>query len=359
MALQDVAGYNYVDRWRNRADLYYSLDRHQYPERKFIGTESGSMGGVRGEYGNPFPPAAVPDAAAPKPQGPAAFWAAFRSNRPRVGVEQLWKFVRSNDYVAGDFMWTGIDYLGEGGVSSPSGVLDTCGFRKDGYYFYQSQWTTKPMVHVFPHWNWKGNEGRPLTVFAYTNCDTVELFLNGVSLGVKAYEFPMEGMEKDWGNLPARSREPRTTGDLHLAWDVIYQPGTLKAVGRRAGQVVATDEIATTGEPFAVQLTTDRTAAAADGRDVIHAVVQIVDSQGRTVPTADNSVTFEVRGEARILGVDNGDGSITESFSGGERKAFNGYCLAILQTTRSPGTISITARSGALREATAAVNSQP
>jgi beta-galactosidase len=358
MALQDVAGYNYVDRWRNRADLYYSLDRRQFPDRKFVGTESGSMGGVRGNYGDPFPKAAA-DGAAAKPQGPAAFWAAFRSSMPRVGVEQLWKFVRSNDYVAGDFMWTGIDYLGEGGVSSPSGVLDTCGFRKDGYYFYQSQWTAKPMVHVFPHWNWKGNEGRPLTVFAYSNCDTVELFLNGRSLGVKGYEFPMEGMEKDWGNLPARSREPRTTADLHLAWDVVYEPGTLKAVGRRAGQIIATDEVATTGEPYAVLLTTDRTAAAADGRDVIHAVVRIADSQGRTVPTADNLVTFEVKGEGRIIGVDNGNASMTESFHGSERHAFNGCCLAILQTTRSPGTISIKARSGTLREATVEVNSQP
>ncbi len=359
MGLQDVAGYNYVDRWRNRADLYYSLDRRQFPDRKFIGTESGSMGGVRGNYGNPFPPAAAPDSPAAKPPGLAAFWAAYRSSLPRINVEQLWKFVRSNDYVAGDFMWTGIDYLGEGGVSSPSGVLDTCGFRKDGYYFYQSQWTTNPMVHVLPHWNWKGNEGRPLTVYAYTNCDTVELFLNGRSLGIKGYEFPMEGMEKDWGIMPARSRELRTTSDLHLAWDVTYEPGTLRAVGKRAGQVVATDEVTTTGEPFAVQLTADKAAAAADGRDVIHAVVRIVDSQGRTVPTADNLVTFELRGEGRIIGVDNGNGSMTESFHGSERHAFNGYCLAILQTTRSPGTISLTARSDGLREAAVGVTSQP
>jgi beta-galactosidase len=358
MALQDVAGYNYVDRWRNRAELYYSLDRRQFPDRKFIGTESGSMGGVRGFYGDPFPSVA-PDDAAAKPPGPAAFWAAFRSSRPRVGVEQLWKFVRSHDYVAGDFMWTGIDYLGEGGVSSPSGVIDTCGFRKDGYYFYQSQWTARPMVHVFPHWNWKGNEGRPLTVFAYTNCDTVELFVNGRSMGVKGYEFPMEGMERDWGIMPARSRQLRTTGDLHLAWDVAYEPGTLRAVGKRDGKVVATDEISTTGEPAAVRLTVDRTVAAADGRDVIHAEVGIVDDQGRTVPTADNLVTFEVTGEARIIGVDNGSGSMTESFHGNERHAFNGCCLAIVQTTRSPGRIAITARSGTLREAAAAVDSRP
>jgi len=354
MALQDVAGYNYVDRWRDRANLYYSPDRHQFPGRRFIGTESVSMGGIRGDYGVLFPPPAAADASPAPAQPPSrAIWTNWRNCLPKINVEQLWRFVRTYDYVAGDFMWTGIDYLGEGGVGTPSGVIDTCGFRKDGYYFYQSQWTSRPMVHLIPHWNWKGNEGRPLTVYAYTNCDTVELFLNGRSVGVKAYEFPRQGVEKEWNNLPARARGPHTTGDLHLAWDVIYEPGTLKAVGRREGQVAATEEIATTGEPAAVRLTIDKEAAAADGRDVVHAVVEIVDGDGRTVPTAGNDVTFEVQGEARIIGVDNGDLSISESFQGSERHAFNGKCLAILQTTRKPGAIRITARSPGLREATA------
>src|ERR1022692_1497613 len=355
MALQDVAGYNYVDRWRDRASTYYSPDRRQFPDRKFIGTESSSMGGVRGDYGIPFPPPEAPGVtAAPAPAKPApgAFWARWRSCLPRINVEELWKFVRAHNYVAGDFMWTGIDYLGEGGVGSPSGVIDTCGFRKDGYYFYQSQWTSKPMVHLLPHWNWKGGEGRPLSVYAYTNCDTVELFLNGRSLGVKAYEFPRAGVEGEWNNLPARSRGPHTTGDLHLAWDVIYEPGTLRAVGRRAGRVVATDEVAAAAEPAAASLTMDKAAPAADGRDVVHAVVEIVDADGRTVPTAGNGVAFEVQGEARIIGVDSGDLSISESFQGGERHAFNGMCLAILQTTRKAGAIRITARSPGLREAT-------
>ncbi|HMD60529.1 MAG TPA: glycoside hydrolase family 2 TIM barrel-domain containing protein [Opitutaceae bacterium] len=357
MALQDVAGYNYVDRWRDRANTYYSVDRRLFPERKFVGTESVSMGGTRGDYGILFPPA--PAAAAPAPSQPrgATFWANWRSCLPKINVEQLLRFVRTYDYVAGDFMWTGIDYLGEGGVGTPSGVLDTCGFRKDGYYFYQSQWTSRPMVHLLPHWNWKGNEGRPLTVHAYSNCDTVELFLNGRSMGVRAYEFPRKGVEGEWNNLPARARGPHTTGDLHLSWDLIYEPGTLKAVGRRDGQVAAVEEIATTGEPTAVRLTVGRTAAAADGRDVIHAVVDIVDAEGRTVPTAANDVTFDVRGEARIIGVDNGSISISESFRGGERHAFNGRCLAILQTTRHPGAIQVTARSPGLREATVDLSS--
>ena len=150
------------------------------------------MGGLRGSYGNPFVPTGQPASPpAVQPAGPGRGGrGGFGGAIPRINVESLWKFVRTNDYVIGDFMWTGIDYLGESGVASTSGVLDTAGFPKDGFYFYQSQWTTKPMVHVFPHWNWKGHEGQILPVTCYTNCDTVELFVNGKSWGVKGYEFP-------------------------------------------------------------------------------------------------------------------------------------------------------------------------
>ncbi len=370
MALQDVAGYNYVDRWRSRASTYYDTDRRKYPDRKFIGTESVAMSGARGEYGDPFPPSPIqaPDAqpapvlaAGATPAAPPAGDAIRRSRQgslPRLPVEALWKFVRVHDYVAGDFMWTGIDYLGEGGVGSTSGMLDTCGFPKDGYYFYKSQWTTRPMVHVFPHWNWPGHEGQRLTVYAYTNCDTVELFINGRSQGIRGYEFPREGSEGGWNSLAARAFEVHTTDDLHLSWDVAYEPGVLRAVGKRAGKVVADEEIATTGAPAAVKLATDKSVATADGRDVIHAVVEIVDAQGRTVPTADNELTFDVQGEGRIIGVDSGSLSMQESFQGDRRRAFHGLCLAILQTTRNTGNIQITARAQGLREATATVASQ-
>ncbi|HMB94790.1 MAG TPA: glycoside hydrolase family 2 TIM barrel-domain containing protein, partial [Tepidisphaeraceae bacterium] len=168
LAALDIVGYNYVDRWRNRAYLYYSIDRELFPQRKMIGTENSSMRGQRGNYGDPF---ASPSATTTQPARD------FRSptSIPRLNVEQLWAFVAEHDYVAGDFMWTGIDYLGEGGVGSSAGVIDTAGFRKDGFYFYQSQWTSKPMVHVFPHWNWRGHEGQILPVYCYTNCDSVEL----------------------------------------------------------------------------------------------------------------------------------------------------------------------------------------
>jgi beta-galactosidase len=364
-ALLDVVGYNYVDRWLDRADLYYSVDRRDFPNRKFIGTESISMGGTRGDYRSIFPEdalaAAAPATLPATPLGRRRFRQLPPSNR-RIDVEQLWGFVRAHDYVAGDFIWTGIDYLGEAFWpmrSASFGVLDTCGFKKDGYYFYQSQWTNKPVVHLFPHWNWKGREGRIIPVTCFTNCDSVELFVNGKSFGVKGYEFPKQGMEERYGNMPARARAIRTTADLHLSWDVPYEPGTLRAVGTTAGKVVATEEIGTSGAVAAVELSADKSEMAADGRDVAHLTVRIVDADGKVVPTADNDVTFKLEGPGQIIGVDNGDPASHESFKADHHTAFNGMCLAIVQASRTSGTIHVTATSDGLRPAQVELNSQP
>ena len=344
--LLDVVGYNYVDRWRDRAQKYYSIDRHAFPQRRMIGTESSSMGGVRGDYRWAFPEPAE-----------GGMMRGMSRNRG-VDVEQLWCFVRTYDYVSGDYMWTGIDYLGESrwpAKNASSGVLDTCGFAKDGYYFYQSQWTEKPMIHLFPHWNWKGKEGEFIPVLCYTNCDTVELFLNGKSLGVEGYWFPRSGMENKYANFPARARALRTTADLHLAWTVPYQPGTLKAVGVKDGKVVCEVEIATTGEPAAIALSADRSTIAADRRDVAHVTVRILDAQGRTVPDADNEVTFQSHGAGRIIGLDNGDPLSHEDFKGDRRKAFHGLSLAIVQSAAGAGRIELTATSPGLRPASIAI----
>jgi len=337
--LLDVVGYNYVDRWRERAEKYYSIDRHAHPQRRVIGTESPGMGGIRGDYRELFPP----DSEAPR-----AWWHSQRG----LNVELLWKFVRTYDYVAGDFMWTGIDYLGEAPwplKTAPAGVLDSCGFKKDGYYFYQSQWTEKPMLHLFPHWNWPGKEGEFIPVLCYTNCDSVELFLNGRSLGVQGYWFPRTGMQERYPNLPARNQAPRTTSDLHLAWTVPYQPGTLKAVGKKDGTIVVTEVITTTGEPAVLELVIDRAELAANRRDIAHVTVRIIDAQGRLVQTAGNEVTFEIHGEGRLIGVDNGDPLSHEDFKGNCRKAFNGLALAIVQASGEPGAIQLTAASPGLK----------
>ncbi|MGC2618933.1 MAG: glycoside hydrolase family 2 TIM barrel-domain containing protein [Acidobacteriaceae bacterium] len=339
----DIVGYNYVDRWRNRADLYYSIDREAFPQRRFIGTESVGVGGIRGEYRDLAPQKA--DADAP--------WFSHPSN-VRIDAEQLWQFVDVHDYVSGDFMWTGFDYLGESHwpmKSASSGVMDTCGFRKDGYFFYQSQWTAKPVLHLFPHWNWHGREGTTIPVICYTNCDTVELFVNGKSLGVKGYEFPRLGMEGRYGNLPARARMVRTTADLHLTWDVPYEPGTLRAVGMKEGKVAITEHVSTTGEAYAISLSADRTRIAADRRDVAHVTVAIQDAQGRVVPDADNNVSFSIEGAGRLIGVDNGDPASHDSYKANSRRAFHGLCLAVVQATHTGGLIKIAAVSTGLRPA--------
>jgi beta-galactosidase len=353
MAALDIAGYNYVDRWRNRSYLYFRLDREAFPERKFIGTEDASMGGPRGNYGNPFVSENAPGAQPPAPAPAAAVSAGPGPGRrrfsaaPRIVVEQLWRVVAENDYVEGDFMWTGIDYLGEAGVGAFSGVIDSAGFKKDGYYFYQSQWTSTPMVHIFPHWNWKGHEGEVLPVYCYTNCDSAELFVNGKSYGVKGYGLMLEGMRDRYGTQTNPGRI-RTTSDLHLQWDVAYEPGTLRVVGSKGGQVVATEEVVTTGEPAAIDLALDKAILNADGRDVAHLTVKIIDDQGRMVPTAGNTLQFKVEGAGKLIGVDNGSMSIDESFKGDQRTAFNGLALAILQSTRTPGEITVTVTSAGL-----------
>ena len=355
LALLEVVGYNYVDRWRDRKEKYYSIDRAAFSQRRVIGTESGSMGGTRGDYRGLFPTAAP----APAAPGPGMM---LRGGRGRnIDVEQLWRFVSTYDYVAGDFMWTGIDYLGESrwpGKGSSAGVIDTCGFKKDGFYFYQSQWTDKPVLHLFPHWNWKGQEGQFIPVTCYTNCDTVELFLNGKSVGAKGYAFPRYGMEDRYGNTGARARVPRTTNDLHLEWDVPYEPGTLKAVGTKDGKVVSTVEVSTTGEPSAIRLTVDRAEIAADRRDVAHVAVEVLDSQGRVVPTADNEIAFVVEGEGRLIGLDNGDPQSHEDYKAARRKAFNGMCLAIVQSTGKSGRIRVTANSSGLQPANLTISTR-
>jgi beta-galactosidase len=355
--LLDVVGYNYADRWRERRELYYSEDKLAHPGWRMIGTESGGMGGVRGDYSGmePLAPGQTEPPPAGRGRGGFGFGRGFRG----LDTEQLWKFVRTRDYVAGDFMWTGIDYLGESfwpSHGAASGCIDSCGFPKDGFYFYQSQWTAKPMVHLFPHWNWKGREGQFLTVACYTNCDNVELFLNGKSVGMKGYDFPRYGMQGRYGQMgPQPMTGVRTTSDLHLAWDVPYQPGTLRAVGTKDGEIAATAEISTTGDPAAIELSVDRDTIHADGRDVAHVTVKVVDEQGRLHPQGDNEITFEIHGEGVLIGLDNGDMANQEGYKGTHKKAFHGMCLAIVQSTAGAGRIGVTAVSPGLKPASATV----
>lgn len=348
LEMLDIVGYNYVDRWHERRELFYDIDRHDHPNWKMTGTESVSIPGIRGNY-----------------YGGSFFTTDSSIIRPAnmgnvIRAEQLWKFVSNHDYVIGDFMWTGIDYLGEAfwpTKNASSGVIDLCGFPKDAYYFYQSQWTSKPMIHLFPHWNWAGKEGQVLQVMAYTNCDSVELFLNGKSFGIKSLEFPRQGNSGGWNkyeHLPVNT----TTGDLHLTWDVPYEPGTLKAIGRKNGKITVEQEIHSTGKPAAIRLSVDKDTINADQRDVAHIKIEIVDENGYVVPDAGELVQLDLEGDGTLIGFDNGNPYDHTSMKTDQRKTFNGLALAVVQSNNKAGSIRITASSSDLKTASIEIRTQ-
>ena len=339
----DIVGYNYADRWGERRELYYTPDKLKYPNWKMIGTESPNIYWIRDNY------SLGSDSGTVQPN----------YNYNMIRVEQLWKFVALHDYVIGDFMWTGIDYLGEAwwpAKNAASGCLDLAGFEKDSYYFYQSQWTDQPVLHLFPHWNWPERENQIIPVLAYTNCDTVELFLNGRSFGEKRLEFPRQGTSDGWNSYASPRIRP-TTADLHLSWDVPYEPGVLKAVGKKDGEIVITREVHTAGPPAEIRATFDTDELMADGADVAHLIVEIVDAEGNIVPMAENTVQFDVRGEGRIIGVGNGDPMDHDPHKGNQRKAFHGRCVAIIQSSRTPGDINIHVSAEGLKDASLHLNS--
>ena len=336
LELLDIVGYNYVDRWHERRELFFSIDRHDHPGWKMIGTESVSNGGVRGDYN------LGRDSSRVNPN----------YNTRMIRVEQLWKFVASHPYVIGDFMWTGIDYLGEARWPSKhasSGVIDLCGFPKDGYYFYQSQWTSSPMLHIFPHWNWEDRIGTVIPVLAYTNCDAVELFVNGTSYGEKRLEFPRQGNSGSWNSydLPQKFA---TTADLHPSWDVPYIPGVVKAIGKKDGKVVCTEIIETTGKPASIRLISEDKKLIAGKGDVAHIRLEVIDSNGNIVPTADNLLSIKISGSGRLLGLENGNPVDHEPYKSDIRKVFNGLGMAIVQAGKTPGKITITASSEGMKE---------
>lgn len=338
---EDVVGYNYVDRWHERREIFAEQDRHDHPDWKMVGTESGSLFQSRDERYS-----LGPDSMSVHPNYTSGM----------LQAERLWKWVAMRDYFSGNFMWTGVDYLGEStwpfkGFSS--GTIDITGNPKDAYYLYQSLWTTRPVLHLLPHWNWPGREGQVIPVVAYTNCNSVELFLNGRSLGEKRLEFPAQGTSGGWNSyaLPVVNA---TTNDLHLSWDVPYEPGVLLALGRtRIGEGACVAEVRTAGAPSAVRLVVARDTIAAVPGDVALVRFEIVDSAGTVVPTADNVVRLAVTG-GTIVALDNANLQDLEPYGTDHRRAFNGRGLAILRAT-GPGTLRMTAQADGLKAASATI----
>jgi beta-galactosidase len=285
-----------------------------------------------------------------------------------LNAEALWKYTATHDFVMGDFMWTGIDYLGEArwpGRGSGSGVIDMAGFPKSSYYFYQSQWTDKPMIHIFPHWNWEGREGQVIPVLVYSNCDAVELFVNGKSFGEQRLEFPSYGMA---GKYPLRDRPDvqETTDDLHLMWTVPYQSGEIKAVGKIQGKIVYTEIIQTTGKPVGLRVTSDKNTIRANGDDIAHIKVEIVDSKGNIVANANNEIRFIVKGEGQLIGMESGDNRslntghfrYRDSSQPAAKEAYGGLILGYVQAGLKAGSVTIEVSSPGLKGASLNITSR-
>jgi len=352
----DLVGWNYKPR-------RYEEVIQQYPDWIVYGSETSGVASSRGVYHLPVekyekhPSLQVSsyDIIAPP-------WA----YPPDIEFEAI----DNNPTVLGEFVWTGFDYLGEptpfGGMdnstngywngdwparSSYFGIVDLCGLPKDRFYLYQSQWTKEPMVHLLPHWNWEGHEGQLIPVFAYTNCDEVELIVNGKSYGKK-----VKGVDKtplpinfiDWmgGRYTGTYDSP-----YRLSWNVPYAPGEIKVVAYKDGKPMLSKQIFTAGQPAKIELIPDRNVINANGEDLSFITVRILDENGNLCPRAENLVQFKVKGEGIIAAVDNGNAASVESFQANFRKAFSGQCMLILKSSKKSGEISVLAESENLKPA--------
>ncbi len=312
----DVRGVNYYK--LGDIDEYH----RNHPDQPVWGTEEASAFSTRGIYAKDTVNGYMSD---------------YDVNKPGYGTlaEEWWKYYAARPWLAGAFVWTGFDYRGEPSpytwpcINSHFGILDVCGFPKNSFYFYQSWWSDKDVLHLEPHWNWKGKEGQPIDVWCQSNCDSVELYLNGNSLGKKIMK-----------------------RNSHLEWKVAYQPGTLEARGWRKGRSFLTN-IETTGNPAAIQLIPDRSSIRGDAVDLSMIAVTVVDSLGREVPDSDNLIRLDAEGSGSIIGVGNGNPSSHEPdkyiVGGWQRRLFNGKCQVIVQASRDAGSITLHASADGMK----------
>ncbi len=327
----DLIGYNYNHQiW----DKFHE----RWPGKKMIVTESTSALETRGYYD------LVPfdtirrwpkrwDLPFTNPNGGYTVSAYDNVSAPWGSThEESIKALLKSKHVSGMYIWTGFDYLGEPtpyswpARSSYFGIVDLAGFPKDVYYLYQSIFTNKPVLHIYPHWNWK--QGDTVDVVSYyNNADEVELFLNGKLLGIRK----------------------KSGDDLHVMWRVKYEPGVIKAISRKDGKVVLTKEIKTAGKPAKIILTADRNNIKADGNDLSFITAKVVDAKGNVVPDADNLIEFTAKGEGEVIATDNGLQTSLEPFKSNKHKAFNGLCLAVVQSKEKAGTVVVTASAQGLQ----------
>jgi beta-galactosidase len=317
----DVAGFNYVYR---DFDQYHKL----YPTKPIYSSEDTSTVMTRDEYVT-NPKQSILDSY----DDQVLPWG--------LSHRDAWKQVAERPFVAGTMVWTGFDYRGEPqplswpAAGSSFGIMDLCGFPKAAYYIHQAQWIhDRPIVHIVPHWSWEGSDGKPIKVMVTSNADRVELRLNGKTLGEKAVD----------------KYEMAT-------FEVPYEPGRLEAVARNDGKEVARFAVETTGKPLGLKLIPDRTRLAGDGYDAQPVTVQVVDAQGRVVPTSESLVKFEVTGQGKIIGLNNGDPSNHEPEKGDQHKVFHGLAQVILQSaSEGEGKLTLRATSEGLTAAEIAID---
>jgi len=328
----DIIGFNYHEQ-----DWSKSAFQQKFPKQKFIITESTSALASRGYYMMPSDSVYICPQQWDIPfDQPVHQCSAYDNCHVPWGSthEKSWGIVKNNDHIAGMYIWTGFDYLGEPtpfwwpSRSSYFGIIDLAGFPKDVYYMYQSEWSDKVMLHVFPHWNW--NEGDSIDVWGYYSyADSVTLFLNGKSLGSKS----------------------KPDDVFHVCWQVPFEKGTLRAVSYKGGKQVLAEEIKTASEPVSIRLTADRQTITADGKDLSFVTVEVLDKDKNVVPTANNFIRFSVEGDGSIAGTDNGDPTDSISLKKPERKLFNGKALAVVQSSKTAAIIKLKAESENLKSA--------
>jgi beta-galactosidase len=323
----DIHSWNYGQRWEPARKLD--------PSKAVVISESASTVSTRGFYELPLPKKASEFTKSNQVSSydlNAPYWAEIPDD------DFMWQ--ENGKYIAGEFVWTGFDYLGEptpyfSSKNSYFGIVDLCGIPKDRFFLYQSHWKPeKNMVHILPHWNWPEFEGKNVPVFVYTNGEEAELFLNGKSLGKK-------------------SKNPKSnvsTERYRLMWrDVIYEPGELKVVAYKAGKVIGQAAVKTAGEPYSIKLTPDRTNITATGDDLSYILVEAYDKNGNLCSLADNMVNFEVKGPGKIAGVGNGNPQSHEPFLANYRKLFYGKAMLIVKSVENtPGKIEVVATSKGL-----------
>jgi beta-galactosidase len=327
-AVPDLGGLNYSHK-------SYDVVRKNLSHKPLLSTENGSARATRGIYYD------YPASEDPKKNPPyhirnySTWFAAKTAPEANENITQ-WKPIADREWLAGGFYWTGFDYRGEPSpslwpaISSHFGMFDLCGFPKDNYYYYKAWWTKQPVIHVMPHWNWVGQkEGQPMRVVVFSNAATIELLLNGRSLGSQ----PMP---------PHASVE----------WQVPYEQGRLEARGTMTDGRMIADIVETTGKPAALRLRSDMKTLRANHQDIAVAEVSVVDHEGRVVPTANDFVTFTLTGPGSVAGVGNGDPICHEPDVASQRSAFNGHCAALIRAGGNAGTLTLTATAPGLETAT-------